>query len=174
MTSATSLQCATKNALQPASRRTGTAKSAPMPYASALTAAPAAAGRDIASSACQLAASAPESRRRRSVRAGSDFIGEIARRAGRQSPPGDHYAECDNRPGVPQASEHVAARCHYVARDKWQEAAEITRPDVIGDRHGAVADLGREHFGEQRGDGAVCERREHAQHQQQADDAHYV
>src|SRR3546814_2995381 len=73
-------------------------------------------------------------------------------------------------PSVPQPGVGIAGSRDDIAGDQRQEATEIAGPDLIGDRQRRIADVRRKHFGQQPGDGSVCESRQRAEHDQRAPD----
>src|SRR6202789_312429 len=69
--------------------------------------------------------------------------------------------------GIPEPIVNIAGRSHHRERGGGKEPAEPAVADVIGQRHGAVADARRKQFNQQRGNGPVHHR--HVQHQNEQD-----
>ncbi|KAI1692061.1 hypothetical protein DdX_21455 [Ditylenchus destructor] len=75
---------------------------------------------------------------------------------------------------IPEAGVDVPGRRHHGEGRRRQEAAEPAIADMIGQRHGGVADAGREDFDQKRGDRAVDCRHQQHEPEEQGDDQRLV
>src|SRR3546814_12551476 len=62
-----------------------------------------------------------------------------------------HESHRHNSEGIPQTGIRVPCPRYDILADKREEPAKIARSDMVGDRHGTVANSGRKQFGEKRG-----------------------
>src|SRR5690606_27313802 len=78
---------------------------------------------------------------------------------------GEHHPPC-----IPEARICIARLRNDEARDERKKTAKIAGAEMIRDRQGRIADMRREHFRQQRSDGAISEPRKRAQPQQRKKD----
>src|SRR3546814_2714451 len=81
-----------------------------------------------------------------------------------------HESHRHNSEGIPQTGIRVPCPRYDILADKREEPAKIARSDMVGDRHGTVANSGRKQFGEKRGSRTISRSGKGAQPQDGEDD----
>src|SRR3546814_5802368 len=74
----------------------------------------------------------------------------------------------------PQTGIRVPCPRYDILADKREEPAKIARSDMVGDRHGTVANSGRKQFGEKRGSRTISRSGKGAQPQDGEDDDSHI